>query len=263
MLDVDLKIADGTVQLTDGKIHYWAAGKGPPMVLLHAMGCSVKTWSRVLGQLAGKHLVYALVTMGQGDSDRPSREYIIGDYAGAVVSFMNDKGVKKATVVGNSVGAVIAAQIAASRPEMVDKLVLVGYPLRETEQERKDGLAVSKTRYDAKGIPLPRSLEDLKQHYVHIDTQLQKQVNDDLVKAGASAWKCMTAMSNFDMVPALKRIKAKTLLIFGEKDMLRSKEQALKNYIKGSELVIVPVAGHLPQMDNPEAFLAAVQSFLG
>ena len=69
-------------------------------------------------------------------------------------------------------------------------------------------------------------------------------------------------MNNFDMVPALKKIRAKTLLIFGEKDMLRSKEKALEKHIQASKLVIIPQSGHLPQVDNPEAFLKVVQPFL-
>ena len=44
--------------------------------------------------------------------------------------------------------------------------------------------------------------------------------------------------------------------------MLRSKENAIKNYIKGSVLRLIPDAGHLPQIDNPEAFIKVVQPFL-
>ena len=212
--------------------------------------------------LAKNHTVYALDTMGQGDSDKPSRDYSIEDYATSVVNFMEAKGVSKATLVGNSVGAVFAAQIAASYETKVDKLVLVGCPCFETDEERKEALATSRTSYDDNGIPLPRSLEDLKQHYVHVSTELQAKVNEDRAKAGVWAWKCITALFNFDIMPALKNIKASTLVVFGEKDMLRNKESTLINHIKGSKLAIIPQAGHLPQVDNPNAFSEVVLSFL-
>ena len=123
-------------------------------------------------------------------------------------------------------------------------------------------MVTSRATYDDKGIPLPRSLEELKQHYVHVSPELQAKVNEDRAKAGVWAWKCTNALNSFDIVPALKKVRANTMLIFGEKDMLRSKEKALESYIKGSKLVIIPNAGHLPQVDNPEAFLDVVQPFL-
>lgn len=263
MQDKPEKVEDAKIKLPDGKMHYQLLGKGSPVVLLHSMGSSVWSWVKVLEPLAQKHAVYALDTMGQGDSDKPSRDYIIEDYARSVVNFMNAKSITKATLIGNSVGAVISVQIAAANPEMVDKLILVGCPCRETDQERRDALATSKTRYDDNGIPLPRSLETLKQHYVHISPELQAKVNEDLAKAGVWAWKCSLANNKFDIVTALKKVKARTLVIFGEKDMLRAKEKTFMNYITDSKLVIIPDAGHLPQVDNPKVFLEAVQPFLG
>ena len=60
----------------------------------------------------------------------------------------------------------------------------------------------------------------------------------------------------------MKRVKAQTLVMYGEKDFLRGKEKVLEGTIKDSKLVIIPDAGHLPQVDNPRAFLKIVQPFL-
>ncbi len=262
MQHVTGEVEDTTIELPDGKMHYQSLGSGSPVILLHSMGSSVWSWSKVLEPLAQSHTVYALDTMGQGDSDKPSRDYNTEDYATSVVNFMRAKDITKAALIGNSVGAVFAVQIAAANQTIVDRLVLVGCPCRETEQERREAMATSRATYDDKGIPLPRSLEELNQHYVYVSPELQAKVNKDRTKAGVWAWKCTTAMNNFDIVRALNKVRVKTLLIFGEKDMLRSKEKALKNHIKGSTLVIIPKAGHLPQVDNPEAFLEVVQPFL-
>lgn len=207
--------------------------------------------------------MYALDTMGQGDSAKPARDYSIADYANSVVNFMKAKDISKATLVGNSVGAVIAVQIAAANPGKVDKVVLVGCPCRETEEERQQARLTMKTQYDDKGIPLPRSLEDLKQAYAHVTPELLAKANGDRAKAGVWASKCAMSNNSFDIAPALKKVKAVTLVVFGEKDMLRSKEKALQNHIKVSKLVIIPDAGRLPQVDNAKAFLDAVLPFLG
>ncbi len=263
MAGITRKIEDDKIKLPDGRMHYQALGKGPALVLLHSMASSIWSWSTVLEPLAEKHSVYALDTMGQGDSDKPSRDYSIADYANSVVDFMKAKGINKATLIGNSVGAVIAVQMAAANPAIVDKMVLVGCPCRETEEERQQARLTMKTQYDEKGIPLPRSLDDLKLSYAHATPKLQAQVNEDRAKAGVWAWKCAVANNSFDIASALKKVKSTTLLVFGEKDMLRSKEKALQNYLKGSKLVIIPDAGHLPQVDNPKVFLEAVLPFLG
>lgn len=262
MPQTERKTEDAKVELPDGKMHYQSLGKGSPLLLLHPMGSSVYAWSKVVRQLAEGHTVYALDAMGQGDSDKPRRNYTIAEFANTVVNFMKAKGIGKASLIGNSIGAVFATQVAAAHPDMVDKLILVGCPCRETEKERQESMASLKTRYDEKGVPFPRTMETLKQSYTQVSPELLEKVNDDLRKAGVWAYKTSEALINYDIVPAFKKIKAPTLIVFGEKDMLRSKENAIKNYINGSELVLIPDAGHLPQMDNPEAFIKVVQPFL-
>ena len=253
---------DAKIELPDGKMHYLSLGKASPVVLLHSLASSVWSWAKVLEPLAQKHTVYALDTMGEGDSDKPCRDYTIEDYAQNVIDFMRAKGIIKATLIGNSVGAIFAAVVAVTEPTIVDKLILVGCPCRETEQERKEAMDAAKANYDDKGIPLPFGLEGLRQYYVHVSPELQTKVNENRAKAGMWAWKCHTAINSFDIVPVLKEVKAETLLIFGEKDMLRDKEKTLNNHIKDSKLIIVPDAGHLPQLDNPKTFLEVVETFL-
>ncbi|MDY7019074.1 MAG: alpha/beta hydrolase [Chloroflexota bacterium] len=262
MLDRSTNIQDSKIELPDGKMHYLLLGEGSPIVLLHSLASSVWSWAKVLEPLAQKHTVYALDTMGEGDSDKPCRDYTIEDYAQGVIDFMRAKGIIKATLIGNSVGAIFAAVVAVTEPTILEKLILVGCPCRETEQEREDAMAATKASYDDRGIPLPFSLEDLSQYYVHISPELQTKVNEDRAKAGMWAWKCRTAMTNFDIVPVLKKVEAETLLIFGEKDILRDKEKALNNHIRNSKLIIIPDAGHLPQLDNPKTFSEVVETFL-
>jgi pimeloyl-ACP methyl ester carboxylesterase len=175
---------------------------------------------------------------------------------------MEAKGISNATLIGNSVGAVFAVAVTAIKRTMVDKLILVGCPCWETKRERENAKAIVKANYDDHGIPLAYSLEKLKQSYTKVSPELLAKVNEDRRKAGIWAWKCLDALTQFDIVPALRRVRARTLLIYGEQDKLRDKENALHNYIMNSTLAIVPDAGHLPQLDNPHAFLEVVQPFL-
>ena len=88
MKDTAKKIEDATIQLPDGRMHYQSLGSGSPMVLLHSMASSVWSWSKVMEPLAQKHAVYALDTMGQGDSDKPYKDYTIENYASSVLNFV-------------------------------------------------------------------------------------------------------------------------------------------------------------------------------
>lgn len=256
-------ITDLKVKLTDGRMHYLATGQGPALVLLHSLGRTAYSWSEVLPALGEKHAVYAIDMMGHGDSDKPSRDYTMEDYGRSVVEFMEAMKLASATLIGNSIGSTIAVIAVANNPQRVDKLVLVGCPFRQTAQERREAIETARTQYDEAGSPLPRSLEDLKQTYVHVNEELRSKVNTERAKAGVWAWKALLALNSYDAAPALAKIACPTLLIFGEKDMLRAKEEVLKALIKGSKLVITPDAGHLPQVDNPTAFLKAVLPFLG
>ena len=262
MKDISGEIVDTRVELPDGWMHYQSAGRGFPVLLLHSMATSVWSWAKVITPLARKHTVYALDMMGQGDSDKPTGDYAIEDYAQSVVNFMTAMDIGRAAIVGNSIGATIAIQIAAVNPEMVDRLVLVGCPCSDTEQERKEKLAQAADRFDGNNVMLPGTLEGLKERYVHVSPQLLARVNEDRAKAGEWAWKCYVALSTFDILSTLKRVKAQTLVIYGEKDFLRGKEKVLESNIQGSKLVFIPDAGHLPQVDNPRAFLKIVQPFL-
>ncbi len=262
MAPVAKKIEDAKIKLPDGNMHYQKLGSGPPLVLIHNMMTSVWSWSKVLEPLAEKYTVYTPETMGQGDSDKPAWDYTIEDYANSFVNFMKAKGIGKTRLIGNAVGAAISVQIAASHPEMIEKLVLAGCPCREAE-DRQQYLVKRDAMFDKDGNCLPRGAEEIRETYAHVTPELVAKFNEERAKTGIWALKGWTANNNFIIIPQLQKIKAPTLIIFGEKDRLRKKEHDLQNYIKGSKLVIIPDAAHFPQVDNPKAFLETVLPFLG
>jgi len=63
-------------------------------------------------------------------------------------------------------------------------------------------------------------------------------------------------------IPKFPKIKCPTLVLFGDQDVLKEKEKEILKAIKGAKSVILHHAGHVPQMDQPEAFLKAIDQFL-
>jgi pimeloyl-ACP methyl ester carboxylesterase len=80
-------------------------------------------------------------------------------------------------------------------------------------------------------------------------------------KAGVWVKKTLIAISLYDPFPKFPKIKCPTLVLFGDQDVLKEKEKEILRGIKGAKSVILHDAGHVPQMDQPEAFLKEIDPF--
>ena len=174
-----------SVPTTEGNMHFVKKGAGYPVVLLHPLGTSVWTWEYVIDAISQNYTVYAFDMLGHGDSDKPQRHFNLPDYAHALDEACQILNIHRAHIVGNSVGAVLATETAASFPERVDKLTLVGAPVWNafTAKER---LADTFAQYDSDGLPKPRTLQDLKDATTFADPKEEwlDRNNNSRAKAG-------------------------------------------------------------------------------
>src|SRR5918998_1866632 len=97
-------------------IHYLAAGEGPPLVLLHALGESALDWRWVLPALARIHCVYAPDLPGFGYSAKPYADYSPAFFARFVSAYLDALGLDRTVLVGNSIGGLAARPLALSGP---------------------------------------------------------------------------------------------------------------------------------------------------
>lgn len=107
------------------RTHYVVAGSGPPVLLLHGLSANLMAWCRNIGPLAERHTVYALDLPGRGDSDKPDIDYSVPTGARFIREFMDTMGIRSGTLVGSSMGGILALRAAVDFPDRVDKLVLV------------------------------------------------------------------------------------------------------------------------------------------
>jgi pimeloyl-ACP methyl ester carboxylesterase len=114
------------VDIPEGQMHYRIEGKGETILLLHMAVASSDEFTQVIHFLSKKYCAIALDFLGFGDSDPAPREYQVIDHARTVISFMDALGIKKATVVGQFNGAMIAVEVAVNWPERVKNLVMAG-----------------------------------------------------------------------------------------------------------------------------------------
>ena len=115
---------EATVQLKDGKMFYKTEGQGEPLVLIHSIGLSSELWDGVSKALSEKFTVYNIDMIGHGNSDKPDMRYEIHHHAESIIEFMDKVGIKKANIIGSSIGALISIEMSSAFPDRVIKQVL-------------------------------------------------------------------------------------------------------------------------------------------
>ncbi|MGH7857023.1 MAG: alpha/beta fold hydrolase, partial [Candidatus Binatia bacterium] len=127
-------------------------GDGPPAVLLHATGFHARLWDPIARGLAPRFHVYALDARGHGDGDKPEGGYDWSVLVADVIGVMDALGLRGALGVGHSLGATTTAGVAAERPDLYDRVVLLDVILfpREfrnlPEEENPMAIAARKRR---------------------------------------------------------------------------------------------------------------------
>lgn len=117
-----------TIRVEGGDLHYHEAGDGPPLVLLHGSGPGVSAWANFRGNLdvfGERFHTYALDLPGFGVSHGVDTSPVLAA-PGAVLSFLDALGIEQASILGNSLGGGVAARLAASHPDRIDRLVTMG-----------------------------------------------------------------------------------------------------------------------------------------
>jgi len=107
-------------------------GSGDPIVLLHGIGQTGNTWQHVVEQLGHKHRIVAFDLLGFGASPKPDwLDYDIDDHTKALIASIEKLHQKPITLVGHSMGCLVAVRLARQRPDLVKHLVLYEMPLYE------------------------------------------------------------------------------------------------------------------------------------
>jgi non-heme chloroperoxidase len=256
------------VRLSTGvRMHYAEQGdpRGEAIILLHGYSDSWFSYSRVLPLLSDRYHVYALDLRGHGNSDRPATGYHMSDLAADVIAFMDAKGIVRASVVGHSMGSIVAQQVALAAPRRVTRLVLIG---SATAVRNASGVSDLKRAVDSLPDPVPESFVrefQLSTIHVPVPEEFLNGVVGESLKLPARVWReLMAGMLATDPPLALGRAGIPTLIVWGDKDsfMQRAEQDALLKVLKTATLTVYPDTGHDPQWERPEVFARDLQRFL-
>lgn len=108
------------------EVGYRRAGTGEPLLLIHGLAGSSRTWDDVIPALAERYDVIAPDLLGHGESAKPIGDYSLGAFASGLRDMLAMLDVGSVTIVGHSFGGGVAMQLAYQHPHLIDRLVLVG-----------------------------------------------------------------------------------------------------------------------------------------
>lgn len=256
-----------TVQIPTGpRLHYAEQGDadGQPIIFLHGWPDSWFSFSRVVPLLTRRLHVFVPDQRGFGDSERPESGYGIDDYAADAVAFLDAVSVERASIVGHSFGVFVARQVAITHPERVARMVLIGAGVSADTPVTREVQAAMLDLQD----PVPEEFaRDFQAGtaYVPLPESFFERIVAESLKLPARLWReVFDRLLEYDDSGELPRITTPTLLMWGERDALFSREDQdrLLAAIKGAQLRVYQETGHCPNWERPEEVAADLQEFL-
>lgn len=254
----------------DRKIHYTdSGGAGVPVVLLHAFPLNSKMWEPQIASLGDRFRFVALDLSGFGDSNAPEEGYSMAAWAREVQAVLDEIGADKVVLVGLSMGGYLAFECLRRFRERVSALVLADTraeadPPEGIEKRTKQQAMVRDGGRDELIAALTAAL--ISDATTSNKPDVVATLRDLMDNPAAGFVGALEAMKNRpDSSDELARIDVPTLVIVGENDAITPPDAARKihEHVAGSRLVVIPEAGHLSNLEAPEAFNGALAEFLG
>ena len=238
---------------------------GPPLLLLHGVTDSWRSFERVLPHLPPSLHAFALTQRGHGDAGRPATGYRTRDFAGDVAAFAEALGLAPAIIVGHSMGSTNAQRFAVDHPERVRGLVLAAAFGSYRDNPAVMGFWESGVSQLTDPID-PAFVREFQESTLAqpVPSEFLDAVVQESLKVPARVWRA--AFEGFledDVAGALGRIQRPTLIVWGARDAIcrRRDQDALLAAIPGSRLIAYETAGHALHWEEPERFAADLVAF--
>ena len=259
------------------------AGEGPPLLLVHGIGDSSRTWEQVIPLLAREHLVIAPDLLGHGASDKPRADYSIAAFANGMRDLLAVLGVDRVSIVGHSFGGGVAMQFAYQFPEKTERLVLVSTGgaghhvtpvLRAAAVPGLAQLGLSALRLPFARLVVNTAIATLQrlESGLGLDAVDLRRIIDALPDHTARSAFIRTLRSVVDWrgqaVTMLDRSylarAMPTMLMWGGRDSVLPVAHAHRAHaaMPGSRLELFPEEGHFPFRTDPARFVGLVEDFL-
>ena len=253
-----------SVVLREKTVHYELGEHEPPedgkrLIFLHGDGAALNWWETQLNDFSRHHDTYAVDLPGHGGSIDPLCSAIPG-YRDTVAEFTEGMAIEPAVMIGHSLGALVAAAMAAHTADLVEGLVLVSMytqwrPRAATLKRLSQGVETGAAVALDETLFSDRAPEQAVQWARRQQTRSRAEVllND------------LTVTAEYEATAELERIKQPTLVVIGADDPRISAAEAevVTGMLPQGQLAVIDAAGHLPMLEQPQAFAEVLGAFLG
>ena len=235
-------------------IHYETHGQGPAVLLTHGFGLTARMWTGQIEALApaNRLIVWDLRGHGRSDSPEAASLYHVEACVADMLALLDAAGVRQAVLGGLSLGGYLSLAFHLRHPERVRALMLFDCgPGFRRDEPRQAWNERARKRSERIAAGDARAL-----------AELEADGHRDLAGVARAA-RCMLAQHDGGALESLPSIGVPTFVLVGEEDApFRGAADYMARKIPDSEKIVLPGAGHTANLDNPEAFNAAVSDFL-
>lgn len=257
------------IQSGDADIVYWSVGDGPPVVLLHPFPVNHEFWVPVAEALATRYRVVMPDLRGHGESGVGEGPATMEKHAADIVRVMDDADMGRAPLVGVSIGGYALFEFWRKHRGRVAALGLCN------TKAQADGAEARAGRLQAANDVLERGTEPFFESMIQkVMAKTTRETRPDLVDRALRMMRKMSAedvaqvqrgmAARPDSMETLKTINVPTLLVTGDEDAMTGVNEAelMRRHISGSQLRVIPKAGHYSPWEQPEQTARLLRQFL-
>lgn len=266
-----MEIRQGTTTSRGLRLAWREAGVGLPVLLLHAFPLAGAMWDAQLEALAGSSrlIVPDLSGFGASQGVPPDGVCRMSDLAADAVALLDQLEIGRAVVGGLSMGGYAALALAEGAPERLRALVLADTRAgADSEEARQNRLGTAQkvleegTGFLAETLPSKLLGPVTRERRPEVVAEVKRMIREAPPAGVAAAQRGMARRP--DRTRVLPRLDVPVLILVGEDDELTppAEARAMEREIRGAELVTIPEAGHLANLERPEAFNEALGGFL-
>jgi abhydrolase domain-containing protein 6 len=256
---------------------FFDEGQGHPVVLVHGLGANATHFEHVAERLISRYRVVGLDLVGCGWSRKPPIRYTVEVLRDHLIAFLERRGIRRATLVGHSMGGTVVLATALARPSLVDSLVLIcgagvaplpRYLSAAAPLALRRALLYPFLRYGA-GFILDNVFVDPPEHNRYVRWFRESAMRDapgypnldDFVRVCTTL--CVDIAAR-DFSAELPSLRMPVLGLWGDHDKLTALTPVLRQLgrIPRVRTVVLPRCGHMPMVERPADTLFHLERFL-
>jgi (E)-2-((N-methylformamido)methylene)succinate hydrolase len=246
-----------------GRVVYFRAGSGPPLIFVHGANDQAGTWARVAPAFTRDYRVVVMDMPGHGDSDPQTGDLGMPDLVDGLEAIMEaEAGAGGATLVGNSLGGFLALGHAVRHPGTVGHVVLVNGAVNRGDSPAVAITLLPKTREEARGaMDALTSARTARLPDFVLDALVRRSVGSPLARLLAQP---EGALQPYLFDDRLGQLTVPVTMLWGSDDRLLTVEYAERAAARmpDARLEVLPDCGHVPQRECPEQVLDHLRASL-